>query len=236
MAKAKYVNLLLRRQTEEQINSGRNIAKYSDGVVVARPCRDGDKKGFNLLTLDLNESVGHFFVELPSFQDFVGENKTMLSFGEVTKEFYCVEDFREDAKPIMRKATLTPTDAFKDLMINAYRAKKMSFSRKYPENATYELIATDGQHLLVKLGDEYTFLPYPYCDIKNWKLEKAEKKSKAELKKAVDNEIDNACEKVCERFSEHFYFGASTVSQRANFTRANLQGVKKSQEKVLETK
>ena len=152
-----YVNLLLRRQ-----NGQVDAAEYCDAIVFALPSENSGsgKHGIDLITLS-KDNKSTFFVDLKEFDDSIGKYNFLL-YSDVIKEFYCVEDFREDATPIMCQAVFEPTDEFTSAMNNAYRSKKFTYEKLFSNNATCDLIASDGQHMLVKIGKNYTFLPIPF--------------------------------------------------------------------------
>ena len=219
-----YTNLLLRRQEPHDFGSY-NVydVKYCDEVLFAHPliantnCRGARANYFHLLCLN-GENDGQLFVELERFQNEAGEYKTSLSKKEILKEFYCVEDFRKKARPLMCKAKLTPSEEFRDLFNGNFRSKKFKLKKMFPENETYDLIATDGQHLLVKKDNTYTFLPYPYCNEASWQVDKTSSKSQEEILNSMDKEIKKACQSYARKFSMKYGINVSFMAKYANFS------------------
>lgn len=223
-----YVNLLLRGQ-----NGQVDAAEYCDAIVFALPSENSGsgKHGIDLITLSKDKST--FFVNLKKFDDSIDKYNFLL-YSDVIKEFYCVEDFREDATPIMCQAVLKPTDEFTSAMNNAYRSKKFTYEKLFSNNATCDLIASDGQHMLVKIGKNYTFLPIPFCDMKNWKILSKTKGSKTTIKENMNAEIDNACKQACNNLKE--YIDIQPINHTANFTRGFIGKILKQQQQSEENK
>lgn len=224
-----YNNLLLRLQKPHYFGSYKYFdVEYCDEVLFAHPIISTENsKGtnahyFHVLCLN-GENNGQFFVELDSYQNNAGEYKISLAKNEVLKEFYSVEDFKRNAKPLMCKAKLTPSDEFRYLLNGNYRSKRFKLRKMFPENETYDLIASDGQHLLVKKDKGYVFLPYPYCDKTSWEIVKTSTKSSDEIVKSMNREINKACDEYAKKFS--IKYGVN-VEFMAKYFRLPQDGVK----------
>lgn len=199
-------NLLLRLQKPHYIGNYRHFNdEYSDEVLFAHPLiatenRKGSAQYFHVLRLNGGNN-SQIFIELESYQNSAGEYKISLTQGDILKEFYSVEEFKRNAKPLMCKAKLTPSDEFRYLLNGNFRSKRFKLKKMFPENETYDLIASDGQHLLVKKDKDYVFLPCPYCDKASWQIVSTSTKTPEEITKSMNREINKACDGYAKKFS-----------------------------------
>ena len=226
---SEFNNLLLRRQLPVMVGTNPVYdAKYCADVVLAYPPngvrRGGIISDFNLLCLG-GETGTQFFVELEAFRNQNDQLRDALPRSVILREFYSVDDFRAKAKPIMNSAKFVPSEKFKRFMSGDFRSKRFKFAKQFPEGATFDLIATDGQHLLAKVNGEYAFLPLPYCDKTCWKFQEKNTRTDEENQKAMTRAITNACKTFSKKFIEQFPMKVSYSPCFGDF--AKLKGTKK---------
>ncbi len=200
-------NLYLRKQIPYLSKEGHMVrpTEYCDEVVYSM--RKSGTIVFYLLALSVG-AEGHF-VDLESFENLAGINKLELTKEEIENEFYSAEEFKKNAKPIMKDAELLESTELKSYLNGMYRSKRFKFAKLYPEHNIYTLIATDGQHMLVKKGNRYTFLPYPYCDKKSWKVAKTDVKSA----KDASAEIDKAFNSYKKEFKTRYSLSTQSIER-----------------------